>query len=41
MVELTNPSQGVYDIWVGSYGSGDYVPGTLYITELSLDPGDY
>jgi serine protease Do len=41
LVELTNPSPGQYDIWVGSYSSGDYVAGTLYITELTFDPSDF
>ena len=26
---------GVYDIWVGTYFSGTFIPGTLYITELN------
>jgi hypothetical protein len=34
-VDFQNPSSGVYDIWVGSYSSGQTVPGTLYITELT------
>ena len=41
MVEFTNASSGQYDIWVGSYSSGEYVGGTLYVTELSYDPSDY
>jgi hypothetical protein len=38
MVEINNPQPGQYDIWVGSYTSGQYVGGTLKITELSLTP---
>jgi serine protease Do len=38
MVELANPTAGTYDIWVGSYSSGTFVPGTLRITELDLMP---
>jgi serine protease Do len=38
MVEFTNPTAGTYDIWVGSYSSGTFVPGTLRITELDLTP---
>ncbi|MGD1996701.1 MAG: hypothetical protein PVH62_08005, partial [Anaerolineae bacterium] len=40
MVEFPNPFTGQYDIWVGSYSSGDYVNGTLYITELDYHPGN-
>ena len=38
MVEFANPVAGQYDIWVGSYGAGTYVSGTLRITELDLMP---
>jgi serine protease Do len=41
LVELTNPPQGQIDIWVGSYGADNFVDGTLYVTELDYDPGDY
>jgi stringent starvation protein B len=41
LVELSNPPVGQMDVWVGSYSSGSLVPGTLYVTELDLDPGDY
>ncbi len=41
MVELTNPSAGQLDVWVGSFASGDFVSGTLYVSELSIGPGDY
>ena len=41
MVELTNPAAGQIDVWVGSYASGDFVSGTLYVSELSIGPGDY
>ena len=37
-VEITNPLAGQYDIWIGSYWSGEYISGTLYITELSGHP---
>jgi hypothetical protein len=40
MVEFPNPFTGQYDIWVGSYSSGDYVNGTLYATELDYHPGN-
>ncbi|MFW6201615.1 MAG: hypothetical protein ACOC8B_03490, partial [Gemmatimonadota bacterium] len=33
-VEITDPPTGQYDIWVGSYSSGEYIDGTLSITEL-------
>ena len=38
MVVLHNPSQGQYDVWVGSFEADTLVPGTLHITELDLDP---
>jgi serine protease Do len=41
MVEIMNPPNGQYDIWIGSYRSGEYIGGTLYITELTQDPSDY
>ena len=34
-IDFQNPSSGVYDIWVGSYASGELIPGVLYITEVS------
>lgn len=34
MVVLNNPKEGQYDIWVGSYDSGEYYPGVLFISEL-------
>ncbi|MBN1967546.1 MAG: hypothetical protein JW910_23020 [Anaerolineae bacterium] len=33
-IAFSNPSSGQYDIWVGSYGQGDFHPGTLFISEL-------
>lgn len=36
MVIITNPMVGQYDIWVGSYSEGDYIAGTLSITELDI-----
>ena len=33
-IELEKPLSGQYDIWVGSYSSVDFVPGTLYVTEI-------
>lgn len=35
MVDVPNAGPGQYDIWVGSYRSGEIAPGTLFITELS------
>jgi hypothetical protein len=34
-IDFQNPSSGTYDIWVGSYASGQFVSGTLYITEVT------
>ena len=41
LVEVSNPAQGQFDIWVGSYSSDEQIAGTLYITELDLDPGNF
>ncbi len=38
MVVVDTPAQGQYDIWVGSYGAGNFISGTLHITELAMDP---
>jgi len=38
MVVVEDPSEGQYDIWVGSYSRGEFISGTLSITELSLGP---
>jgi hypothetical protein len=41
-IDLTNPTPGQIDIWVGSFSSGSFVSGTLYVTEMSaVDPADY
>jgi serine protease Do len=37
-VDVQNASDGQYDIWVGSYSSGEFIAGTLYITELNYTP---
>jgi len=34
MVSISNPARGQYDVWVGSYESGQTVRGKLYVTEL-------
>jgi hypothetical protein len=31
-IDFNNPSLGRYDIWIGSYGQGGSVRGTLYVT---------
>ena len=33
-VMLLYPSTGTYQVWVGSYSSGEYNSGTLYVTEI-------
>ena len=38
MVVLPSPSPGRYDVWVGSFSAGAFVPGTLHVTERNLDP---
>lgn len=40
LVEIQNPAEGQYDIWIASYDEGEYFEGTLFITELSsMGPG--
>ncbi|MFN8452124.1 MAG: SH3 domain-containing protein [Anaerolineae bacterium] len=34
-IDFNNPAGGSYDVWVGSYASGTYISGTLYLTENS------
>ncbi|MBN1954427.1 MAG: SUMF1/EgtB/PvdO family nonheme iron enzyme [Anaerolineae bacterium] len=41
MVIFENPAEGQYDIWVGSYSAGEYIEGTLYVTELDLGPDEH
>lgn len=38
MVILNNPIQGQYDIWVGSYTTGEFLAGELTITERDIRP---
>lgn len=35
LIEINDAGAGRYDIWIGSYTDGDYINGTLKITELS------
>ena len=35
MVTVNNPRAGQYDVWIGSYRSGEQLAGNLHITELS------
>ena len=32
-IDFNSPSSGRYDVWIGSYASGAFVSGTLYVTE--------
>jgi hypothetical protein len=34
-VSFAAPMSGVYDIWVGGYAEGSFVPGTLSISEVA------
>ncbi|HLT63752.1 MAG TPA: hypothetical protein VKZ92_04440, partial [Pseudohongiella sp.] len=34
LIEISNPEEGQYDIWVGTYESGEFVGGTLRISEM-------
>jgi len=40
MVFFDHPMSGTYDIWVGTYGSSDNNPATLYISEVSAGSTD-
>ncbi len=35
MIDIQGPSGGQYDVWIGSYRSGEQVRGSLFVTELS------
>lgn len=38
-INFTNAQSGVYDIWIGTYGSRDNKSATLYISELGAYGG--
>ena len=38
MIVFDSPAAGQYDIWVGSYNSGEFIVGTLSVTELNSRP---
>jgi serine protease Do len=38
MVVIEDAAAGQYDIWVASYSAGDFVDGTLYVSERDLAP---
>ncbi len=38
MIVMEDPAPGQYDVWVASYSAGDFIDGTLYLTELDLEP---
>jgi hypothetical protein len=38
LVALKEPAAGQYDIWIGSRMAGEFIVGTLYITEMSYGP---
>ncbi len=35
LTAANTPSSGRYDIWIGTFASGDSSAGTLYVTENS------
>ena len=41
LVDIPDPGTGQIDIWVGTYQSGDYSSGTLYVTGSDLTPADF
>lgn len=36
-IDFNTPSSGRYDIWIGSYQTGAFVSGTLYVTESTAN----
>jgi hypothetical protein len=40
LVDIPNPAAGQIDIWVGTYSSGEYASGTLYVTGMDFSPTD-
>lgn len=40
LVDIPNPATGQVDIWVGTYTSGDFTSGTLFVTETDMTPAD-
>jgi hypothetical protein len=38
LVDIPNPTSGQIDIWVGTYTSGEFASGTLYVTESNITP---
>jgi serine protease Do len=36
-VDYTASVDGAYDIWVASFSEGDFVSGTLFVTELDIN----
>lgn len=39
LVDIENPEEGEYDIWVGTFGADELIPGTLYISgNNQVDP---
>jgi hypothetical protein len=36
-IDFASPSSGRYDVWVGSFASGAFVAGTLYVTENAIN----
>jgi hypothetical protein len=37
-IDFGDAQDGQYDIWVGSFSSGEFISGTLYVTELDYNP---
>jgi|GEM_PF-158372 hypothetical protein len=35
LINIANPDSGPYDIWVGSYASGEFIASTLFVSELT------
>ena len=38
LIVFDSPSQGQYDVWVGSYSREEFIPGELQITEFGMIP---
>lgn len=40
LVDIPNPTAGTYEVWVGTFGSNEFIPGSLYISgSTANDPG--
>ncbi len=38
LIEFSNPAEGMYSVWVGSYTANEFIPGYLMASELPSSP---